>query len=237
MKGYPKNSLCIMSCCVHDGRPAEIALLQLLDSMSDIIHRPDLGKEYYQCPLQVIVSAFCSVCETWAVSNPLPPQQQPRYQQQPQQPCYQQQHQPPQPQPQQPQYQQQPSLPQYQQQQPSQPRYQQQQPSQPQPQPSQPSQPSQPQYQQPSQLQPRNQQQHQPRHPPYTCVSCGMTTHDRKDMRRHLYERKTPCPMTLNPVELTDEIREYIMTNRVYRMPEPEPAPIIYQTINITTTR
>jgi hypothetical protein len=63
-----------------------------------------------------------------------------------------------------------------------------------------------------------------------------MTTHDRKDMRRHLYGRKKPCPMSVNPVELTDEIRDYILQNRVYHIPKddtPSPAPqTINQTIN-----
>lgn len=69
-----------------------------------------------------------------------------------------------------------------------------------------------------------------PRQPPYTCISCGMTTYDRKDMRRHLYGRKTACPMSKNPVALTNEIRDYILTNRVYHVPKPEPT--IHQTIH-----
>ncbi len=70
----------------------------------------------------------------------------------------------------------------------------------------------------------------QTQQPPYTCISCGMRTFNRKDMRRHLYNRKKPCPMSANPIPLTDEIREYILANRKYHIPAPEPT--IYQTIN-----
>ncbi len=57
--------------------------------------------------------------------------------------------------------------------------------------------------------------------PPYTCISCGHTTEYRNDMRRHFYKRKKQCPMTLTHVVLTDEIKEYILANRVYRHYRP----------------
>ncbi len=78
---------------------------------------------------------------------------------------------------------------------------------------------------------------------PYTCVCCGRKTMYKNDMRRHLYNRKSPCPMSVNPIEMTDAIREYILANRVYHIPPPEPkpqppppAPTIYQTIHANNT-
>jgi hypothetical protein len=48
----------------------------------------------------------------------------------------------------------------------------------------------------------------------YTCPSCGYQTKKKTDMRRHLYRSKRPC-QNVNGVELTDEIREYILKNKV----------------------
>jgi hypothetical protein len=57
-------------------------------------------------------------------------------------------------------------------------------------------------------------------------------------MRAHFYKLKKPCPQCFNAeVELTDEIKEHILKNRVYIPPKKEerPVPIInnnYQQIN-----
>jgi hypothetical protein len=40
------------------------------------------------------------------------------------------------------------------------------------------------------------------------------------DMRKHLYNKKKPCPKSYNDITLTDEIKEYILTNRVYHVPQ-----------------
>lgn len=48
-------------------------------------------------------------------------------------------------------------------------------------------------------------------------------------MRRHLYGRKKTCPMSANPIQLTNEIRDYILENRVYHIPT---TPTLHQTIN-----
>lgn len=60
---------------------------------------------------------------------------------------------------------------------------------------------------------------------PYECCCCGFKT-DRKDcMRRHLYDRIKHCPKTVNPIQLTDEIRESILEYRVYHIPKDAPTP------------
>lgn len=48
-------------------------------------------------------------------------------------------------------------------------------------------------------------------------------------MRRHLYNRKTDCPGSRNDIELTEEIKQKILTNRVYK-------PIQKETTNINQT-
>lgn len=65
---------------------------------------------------------------------------------------------------------------------------------------------------------------------PYTCPCCGYTTPRKDDMRYHLY-RKRLCPQTQMILELTEEIKTFILANRIYRMPV---APIVtnIQTIN-----
>jgi hypothetical protein len=56
---------------------------------------------------------------------------------------------------------------------------------------------------------------------PYCCPSCGYTTVQKGDMRKHLYTLLKPCPKTENNIELTNEIKEHILTNRVYNVPKP----------------
>jgi hypothetical protein len=70
---------------------------------------------------------------------------------------------------------------------------------------------------------------------PYECIACGYSTFDKNHMRTHLLRNKTPCPKLLNDITLTDEIKEYILQNRVYHISKTEPKTtqqIINQTIN-----
>ena len=52
---------------------------------------------------------------------------------------------------------------------------------------------------------------------PYTCVLCGYMTHHKPEMRRH-FNRKRPCPKTVNNIEMTEEIQQQILDNRVYHI-------------------
>jgi hypothetical protein len=72
---------------------------------------------------------------------------------------------------------------------------------------------------------------------PYTCPRCDYTTPRKPAMRYHLYHLKKPCPKSKVDIELTDEIREYILQNRVYHVPKevqetPPVQTIINKTIN-----
>ncbi len=60
---------------------------------------------------------------------------------------------------------------------------------------------------------------------PYECICCGFRTPRKHCMKRHLYDRQSTCPQSVNPIEMTDEIRECIMKNRVYHLPKEEPPP------------
>ena len=51
---------------------------------------------------------------------------------------------------------------------------------------------------------------------PYECICCGYATTRKSCMVDHFYKAKKPCPKCINDIDLTDEIKEYILSNRVY---------------------
>lgn len=55
----------------------------------------------------------------------------------------------------------------------------------------------------------------------YTCPRCGYNTKHRNDMKRHLYEKKKLCPGQCNDINLTDDIKNIVMSNRLYVIPKP----------------
>lgn len=63
---------------------------------------------------------------------------------------------------------------------------------------------------------------------PYACPCCGYSTPKKSHMHRHLYEVNKPCPQIIDAVELTDEVKQRILMNRVYK-------PIKEQLMIITT--
>lgn len=56
----------------------------------------------------------------------------------------------------------------------------------------------------------------------YECPRCGYDVDKKFCMRRHLYHSKNLCPAIKNDITLTDEIKEYILANRVYKPPQTE---------------
>lgn len=70
---------------------------------------------------------------------------------------------------------------------------------------------------------------------PYTCNRCGYITSRKENMSRHLYELKKTCPAIKNVIELTDEIKQHILDNRIYHIPE-EPKNIINNIIQNNNT-
>lgn len=67
---------------------------------------------------------------------------------------------------------------------------------------------------------------------PYTCPCCGYVTSQKSHMHKHLHSLLKPCPKTENDIELTVEIKEYILTNRIYNIPKQSQQQILIQQIN-----
>lgn len=66
---------------------------------------------------------------------------------------------------------------------------------------------------------------------PYQCPRCGYEHKNAFKMKVH-FAKKRPCAANLRTIELTDEIKEQVMRDRIYRDPQPvvqaqpqEPAP------------
>jgi predicted transcriptional regulator len=71
---------------------------------------------------------------------------------------------------------------------------------------------------------------------PYNCIRCGYNAQQKIHMKNHLYNLKKICPCLLNDIELTDEIKEFILLNRIYHIPLPAPVTPITQIINNNNT-
>lgn len=67
----------------------------------------------------------------------------------------------------------------------------------------------------------------------YECCRCGYSTYQKTSMRYHLYVRKHSCPATQNVIELTEEIKVHILSNKVYNIPISLPATSSKTTNNI----
>ncbi len=74
---------------------------------------------------------------------------------------------------------------------------------------------------------------------PYTCIRCGYNTILKGNIKTH-FNRKNICPALENNIELTIEIKEFILTNRIYKIPKPEkevnPTTIINNKIQYNNT-
>lgn len=70
---------------------------------------------------------------------------------------------------------------------------------------------------------------------PYCCIRCGYTTEKKYHIHKHLYLLKKQCPTISNDIELTNEIKDYIIANRIYKIPKDEPKNIINNIQNNNT--
>lgn len=69
----------------------------------------------------------------------------------------------------------------------------------------------------------------------YSCPRCGYKTNHKAAMKKHLYDLKKMCPALLKGnVDLTDEIKECVLQNRVWYPPPPPPPPPQPLTLNQT---
>ena len=71
-----------------------------------------------------------------------------------------------------------------------------------------------------------------PKKHPYTCPRCEYYTSKKPDMYKHLHNLKKPCPAIKLNVDLTDEIKQYILDNRIYQPPKQTQQQVINQQIN-----
>ena len=67
----------------------------------------------------------------------------------------------------------------------------------------------------------------------YECPRCGYKTEQKVHMRKHLFIKKKPCPNMYN-IELTDEIKNIILSERIYHVPNKNKE--IVQNINVNNT-
>lgn len=54
----------------------------------------------------------------------------------------------------------------------------------------------------------------------YQCPRCGYSVDKKYCMRRHLFLSKNVCPALNENLEMTDDIKEYILANRIYKPPQ-----------------
>ena len=73
-----------------------------------------------------------------------------------------------------------------------------------------------------------------PKNRNYACIRCNYETDSKSHMQRHLYEKKKACPQTRNLIELTDEIKQHILDNRIYIIPKVVKPTKASNNINIT---
>lgn len=55
---------------------------------------------------------------------------------------------------------------------------------------------------------------------PYTCVRCGYATKEKYRMNDHFFKKKKVCPPIKCDIDLTDEIKNKILVDRIYRLPK-----------------
>lgn len=58
-------------------------------------------------------------------------------------------------------------------------------------------------------------------HYPYTCIRCNYSTNYKSHIQNH-FKRVKVCFAFNNDIELTDDIKQYILQNRIYKIPKKE---------------
>lgn len=64
---------------------------------------------------------------------------------------------------------------------------------------------------------------------------CGYESDRKSNMRKHLFVKKNECHGVKQDIELTDDIKKYILDNKVYTLPLAPPPQVhqtFYQTLN-----
>ena len=69
----------------------------------------------------------------------------------------------------------------------------------------------------------------------YVCIRCGYKTLKKGNIRHH-FDRKNNCPGLVNDIELTPEIKEKILANRIYKLPKEKKEASIINNIQYNNT-
>ncbi len=70
----------------------------------------------------------------------------------------------------------------------------------------------------------------------YTCPSCGYHTNRKEYMRRHFYQNVKHCPKKKHDIELTEEVKQYVLTNRVWHFKKQARTKTVYNSLLIQQT-
>jgi hypothetical protein len=65
---------------------------------------------------------------------------------------------------------------------------------------------------------------------PYLCPRCGYSTAKKTNIKNHFFQKKKPCPASVNELELTEEIMNHVLDNRTYKIVDE--AKTVNQVIN-----
>lgn len=67
----------------------------------------------------------------------------------------------------------------------------------------------------------------------YECPRCGYQTLQKSHMRNHLLLKKKPCPASKHSLEMTDDIKQHVLDNRVYIIKEDKSENVIINNYHV----
>lgn len=66
----------------------------------------------------------------------------------------------------------------------------------------------------------------------YVCPRCGYKSHRKSSMYNHFFKKSKSCPATKRLIELTDEVKNYVLNNKIYWENLPQTATSLKSTIS-----
>ena len=71
---------------------------------------------------------------------------------------------------------------------------------------------------------------------PYSCIRCGYMTQNKSNMKKHLFDLIKECPAIEYDIAMTEDIKDYILKNRIYKIPKEKKEPSIINNIQNNNT-
>lgn len=68
--------------------------------------------------------------------------------------------------------------------------------------------------------------------PPYTCPRCGFYSENRSKIVYHLFTKRKVCPGIISRIELTDEVKNDVLVNRIYVCPQSV-SPVVINNVQV----